>query len=131
MLNMNKNLTLLLIVAAVITAACCSNDTGRLDSSSLAGCFDNPEFARMMEEDPAFASLNHCPYYKVAGPFEYTKAPRGYKPFYISHYGRHGSRSGSQFDSYERLIVTLSKAKNEGKLTSAGDRLLKQTAFVI
>ena len=21
-----------------------------------------------------------------------TKAPKGYKPFYISHYGRHGSR---------------------------------------
>ena len=24
----------------------------------------------------------------------YTKAPKGYTPFYISHFGRHGSRSG-------------------------------------
>lgn len=128
---MNKTLTLLLLLAAVITSAGCGHDTGRPDSTRIAECFDNPEFARMMDEDPAFASLNHCPYSKVAGPFEYTKAPKGYKPFYISHYGRHGSRSGSQFESYERLLATLSKAKDEGKLTSAGDRLLNQTAFVI
>ncbi len=28
----------------------------------------------------------------VVPPESLTKAPKGYKPFYISHYGRHGSR---------------------------------------
>ena len=32
-------------------------------------------------------------YYAYPTPnAKYTKAPAGYKPFYLSHYGRHGSR---------------------------------------
>lgn len=31
-------------------------------------------------------------YYAYPAPGVQTKAPKGYEPFYISHFGRHGSR---------------------------------------
>lgn len=48
-----------------------------------------------------------------------TPPPEGYSPFYISHYGRHGSRR--LMDSKAADIVSnLEKAKSEGMLTGAG-----------
>ena len=47
-----------------------------------------------------------------------TPAPKGYKPFYISHYGRHGARyCEREFDS---LAVWLDKAATAGVLTEKG-----------
>lgn len=53
-----------------------------------------------------------------------TPAPKGYKPFYISHYGRHGSRwliGASAFDDPYKL---LAKADSLGKLTPRGREVL-------
>lgn len=36
-----------------------------------------------------------------------TKAPKGYKPFYISHYGRHGSRYLIADRDYKWLVDLL------------------------
>jgi len=57
-----------------------------------------------------------CP----TGPVALTPAPRGYKPFYISHYSRHGARYGWQSDLYEFIGSTLSTAAEEGNLTEFG-----------
>ena len=43
-----------------------------------------------LKSDPKKAYGTDYPYAFAKAPL--TKAPRGYKPFYISHYGRHGSR---------------------------------------
>lgn len=61
-----------------------------------------------------------------------TPAPKGYHPFYISHYGRHGSRSEWGGDrSYKVVRDILQEAKDNGiELTSAGDSLLRETAMV-
>ncbi len=53
-----------------------------------------------------------------AGP--QTKAPKGYKPFYISHFARHGARYCWE-DIYTRLDTTLLKAHNDGQLTAEGE----------
>ena len=52
-----------------------------------------------------------------AHPYTYSSekdapAPRGYKAFYISHYGRHGSRSdlGSQYYPYLDSVLTARQA---------------------
>ena len=92
--------------------------------------YPNPEFARMMDENPAIANLNGCPYELAVQPGPDTKAPRGYKPFYISHYGRHGSRSGWDQDKYELIIKSLTKAKEAGILSASGDSLLHETELV-
>ena len=49
--------------------------------------------------------------------------PEGYQPFYISHYGRHGSRWLPSDSRYEWVIAQLADKKN---LTAEGKRLRKQ-----
>lgn len=52
-----------------------------------------------------------------------TPAPKGYKPFYISHIGRHGARYAVSDDVYEEVREVLSEAHKAGKLTEAGENL--------
>lgn len=49
-----------------------------------------------------------------------TPAPRGYKPVYISHYGRHGARFLSDAEEYLRVLDPLATADAEGNLTDSG-----------
>ena len=53
----------------------------------------------------------------------YTPAPDGYKPFYISHYGRHGSRYLIADNDYLVVIRTLDKADSLGILSPKGKEL--------
>ena len=49
-----------------------------------------------------------------------TPAPKGYKPVYVSHYGRHGSRyliSDNDYNSVRRL---LADARDKNALTPLG-----------
>ena len=39
-----------------------------------------------------------------------SPAPKGYKPFYISHYGRHGSRYAWNPDTYTLIHEVFAKA---------------------
>ncbi len=55
-----------------------------------------------------------------AGKVELTPAPKGYKPFYLSHYGRHGARYAWQSDMYERLHKVFGLAEDEENLTELG-----------
>ena len=116
---MKKYLLILVLAAGQICAA-------QPDFSK----FPNPEFAKMIYERPWMANLNACPYELACEPGVQTKAPRGYKPFYISHYGRHGTRSGWDQDKYEVVIEALTKAKEAGILSASGDSLLQETLLV-
>ena len=49
-----------------------------------------------------------------------TPAPEGYEPFYISHYGRHGSRYMTSDETYRRLRGQLDSARTLGILTDYG-----------
>ena len=49
-----------------------------------------------------------------------TKSPKGYKPFYISHYGRHGSRYYWNDQLYRDLDSLLSQAQRKNLLTAEG-----------
>ena len=51
-----------------------------------------------------------------------TPAPEGYEPFYISHYGRHGSRYMTSDKVYRRLRKQLDSARTLGILTPYGKR---------
>ena len=60
-------------------------------------------------------------YWAYPGPQKaQTPAPKGYKPFYISHYGRHGSRYLIGTKDYDTTYFTLAKADSLGKLTPLG-----------
>ena len=64
-------------------------------------------------------------------PIYDTPAPRGYKPVYVSHYGRHGSRSNWGGKAYNNVIATLEAAQQEGLLTPAGEMLLQGARDVL
>ena len=53
-----------------------------------------------------------------------TKTPEGYTPFYISHYGRHGSRYMSNNEYYVTAINKLDSAQQMGILTKLGEDVL-------
>ena len=55
-----------------------------------------------------------------------TKAPAGYEPFYMSHYGRHGSRWLIDKTDYTYVISTLKKANEAGALTQLGKETLEK-----
>lgn len=53
-----------------------------------------------------------------------TPAPKGYEPFYISHYGRHGSRYMISDKDYTELPAMLHKAAEHNALSAAGLEVL-------
>ena len=53
-----------------------------------------------------------------------TPTPKGYEPFYMSHYGRHGSRWLIGEGDYTNPLNTLREANTEGKLTAEGKAVL-------
>ncbi len=69
------------------------------------------------------------------GPYRFdnpvlTDAPRGFKPFYISHYGRHGSRYAWNSATYTVIQKVLETAASVGALTPRGEQLFADfTAF--
>lgn len=67
-------------------------------------------------------------YFAYPGPSakQLTKAPAGYAPFYISHYGRHGSRYMSNNEYYVSAIQKLDSAKQLGILTAKGEEVLEK-----
>jgi hypothetical protein len=58
--------------------------------------------------------------------YKRTPAPTGYVPFYISHFGRHGSRWLTSESEYRRVHDLFQKASDDSVLTERGKRLLGQ-----
>lgn len=57
-----------------------------------------------------------------------TPAPKGYKPFYISHFGRHGSRWHIGDRDYIAPFETLQAAHAAAALTPLGEEVYRKTA---
>ena len=75
-------------------------------------------FVDALKENPARAASNYQSYEFV--DTELTKAPKGFKPFYISHYSRHGSRYHTG-ESYFRLCMPkMAECNSLGILTEEG-----------
>ena len=68
-----------------------------------------------------------CNYYPSPGPSQkvLTPAPAGYEPFYISHFGRHGSRYMEDNEYYVYAIGKLDTAAQMGILTPKGEQVLE------
>lgn len=55
-----------------------------------------------------------------------TPAPKGYEAFYLTHYGRHGSRWLIGRQEYDAPLMVLREAHRNGKLTEVGEEVLKK-----
>lgn len=107
---MNNKLIPLVILAATMLTANAQTKTAREE----------------IQENPWLAGSNYVDYDRQLPDFNYTKAPKGYVPFYMSHYGRHGSRWLIGNDDYERVLRPLRKARQQGKLTREGQEALRK-----
>lgn len=57
---------------------------------------------------------------------DYTPVPKGYEPFYISHFGRHGSRYLINDSEYKNLLDLLEDAHKNNALTELGIDVLNR-----
>lgn len=97
--------------------------------SSLGPSAASPEIIALLQEDLTRAGVNTNAY--EFDPIVDTKPPRGYKPFYISHYSRHGARANMGDAEYHHVIKRLSKADSLGILTDEGKELLAEARAVL
>lgn len=77
-----------------------------------------------------FSASNYCIYPDSVEPV-LTPAPEGKRPFYISHYGRHGSRYLSNREGYDIPYRMLCRADSMGELTEVGKRTLSELRAII
>ncbi len=76
--------------------------------------------------------LSASNYLAYPGPSQkkLTPAPKGYHPFYISHYGRHGSRYLIDSGDYDVPAQVLARADSLGKLTPLGKDVLRRVQML-
>ena len=72
------------------------------------------------------AGSNYLDYDRQLPTEQLTPAPKGYEPYYMSHYGRHGSRWLIGEGDYTSPLNTMREADSEGKLTAEGKAVLKK-----
>lgn len=82
-----------------------------------------------IKQNPALSANGYLAY---PGPLQkkLTPAPKGYQPFYISHYGRHGSRYLIGAKSYDEPFHILQHADSLGKLTLLGKETLRKVSLL-
>ncbi|MCR4603449.1 MAG: hypothetical protein K5683_07970 [Prevotella sp.] len=81
-----------------------------------------------LKANPRKAYGNDYPYQQE--PTQLTKAPRGYKPFYISHYSRHGSRYYWTDRLYKDLDTLMATAQRKQLLTTEGQAFYDKLKIV-
>ncbi len=81
-------------------------------------------YQEKLRENRERASAEYHYYEAVAEPV--SPAPKGYKPFYISHYGRHGSRYLTSGSYFAKARAGLDTAAGKGLLTEEGKLVLRQ-----
>ncbi|MBR5685260.1 MAG: histidine-type phosphatase [Muribaculaceae bacterium] len=75
-------------------------------------------------------SANNYQAYPTTGFPAITAAPEGYEPFFINHYGRHGSRWLINNNKYAYPLQMLEKGERYGKLTRRGQEVLDTLRMV-
>ncbi|MCR4823934.1 MAG: histidine phosphatase family protein [Bacteroidales bacterium] len=84
---------------------------------------------RLIAENPDRASNNMHSY--EFGPLYDTPAPKGFKPFYISHYGRHGSRYEQNSTFARAAQAGFAHLDSLGLLTPAGKSLWADVEAIV
>lgn len=87
----------------------------------LALSLNAQNYVDMVKQNKEVAAGVYHPY--VIGNLTDTPAPKGYHPFYISHFGRHGSRYHTTTKYLSAGTEGLEKAMKEGLLNEKGKQL--------
>lgn len=90
-------------------------------------CFAQSDYKALIRENPERAAgvLHSYEYIPAAE----TPAPAGYEAFYVSHYGRHGSRRATG-DGVGSIFKLLGASHEAGILTAEGEVLFETVAAI-
>lgn len=111
-----KNLYKNLIVTVAVGFGCCFVSFAQSPEH-------RQEVMALLKEDPT-RSVNLHHNYEAPSKIVDTPAPKGYKPFYVSHYGRHGSRYHWTMRYLDTPIAVLDSLNAHGLLTEEGRSVL-------
>lgn len=75
--------------------------------------------------DKLLATGNYLDVFHLEAP-AHTKAPRGFKPVYLSTYTRHGARLFSRETMYGNAYLLLTRAAADSMLTPTGEEFLRR-----
>ena len=84
----------------------------------------------LIKETPSYASCNYHMYPDTITTV-LTPSPEGKKPFYISHYGRHGSRYISSRNGYDIPYMMMLHADSLDELTPEGRHVLHEMKAIM
>ena len=84
----------------------------------------------LISQRPVYASCNYN-VYPDSIPDNLTPAPAGKKPFYLSHYGRHGSRYISSRSGFDTPFRMIAHADSMNELTPTGERVLEEMQHIM
>ena len=84
----------------------------------------------LIKNDPSYAACNYR-VYPDSVEMPMTPPPAGKHPFYISHYGRHGSRYINNRKGYDVPYKMMLRADSLGQLTPTGHDVLKEIELII
>lgn len=84
----------------------------------------------LISQRPVYASCNYN-VYPDSIPDNLTPAPAGKKPFYLSHYGRHGSRYISSRSGFDTPFGMIAHADSVNELTPTGERVLEEMQHIM
>ncbi len=84
----------------------------------------------LIVKKPQYASCNYDTY-PDSIPNNLTPSPAGKKPFYISHYGRHGSRYISSRSGFDTPFMMMAHADSVNELTVVGDRVFDEMKLIM
>lgn len=103
--------------------------TSEIIAKDLSRVFGMPERPLYNTKEEIANDIERCGAVYYLYPMdqpEVAKAPKGYKPFYISHLGRHGSRFALGNSLYSDIRELLEMAGKKGWLTEAGENYSRQ-----
>ena len=83
----------------------------------------------IIRQNPAYAACNYNTY--IDTTYAMTPAPKGKKPFYISHYGRHGSRYINSRKGYDIPFKMMLQAERVDELTPIGKQVLGEIKIIM
>ncbi|MGM9740488.1 MAG: histidine phosphatase family protein, partial [Candidatus Cryptobacteroides sp.] len=97
---------------------------------SASGLSAQESLRQRIAENPLVAAGNGNEY-PVPWPYQGApEAPKGFKPFYISHYSRHGSRWLISGEEYSRPRDILHRQFEKGNLTALGEDVMRRLDIV-
>ena len=96
----------------------------------LVLCVQAQSVKDIIKKDPSYAACNYR-IYPDSVEMPMTPAPEGKHPFYISHYGRHGSRYINNREGYDIPYKMMLRADSMGQLTPTGHKVLKEIELII